>query len=421
MSVDASLPPLQVGQRLDRASRRLDEAGLDALIVTTLANVRYLTGFSGSAGVVLLTRDRVLLTTDGRYRTQSAEQVKRAGIADRVGIEIGGADVQRQALRDSVHDIVRGSSDFRVGLEADNVTWAASRRWSELLTGAEDDSPAAQDGSAAAEAASLATQGGSPSPSEPTPETLRRVLTVEPTSGFVEALREVKDEGEIARMARAALIADDALAEIRHLLEEAATGTVTETDVALELDSAMRRRGAEDRAFDTIVAAGPNSAKPHHQPTTRVLRRNDPVVIDFGAVFDGYRSDMTRTFCIGGEPTGELARVFEVVATSQAEGVAAVRSGIGAKDVDDVCRAVISSAGWAEAFEHGTGHGVGLDIHEAPTVSPLGTAILEPGVVVTVEPGVYLPGIGGVRIEDTLVVTSDGSRALTTFPKDVAA
>jgi len=242
-----------------------------------------------------------------------------------------------------------------------------------------------------------------------------------PTSRCIEALREVKDEAEIFRMARAAAIADAALDDVRELLRAATTRRVTEVEVALELDTAMRRRGAEDRAFDTIVASGPNSAKPHHQPTARPLGAGDPVVIDFGATFDGYRSDMTRTFCIGAEPSGELARVFAVVGESQAAGVAAVRAGVGAKEVDDACREVIASAGWAEAFEHGTGHGVGLDIHEAPTVSPLGTAILEPGVVVTVEPGVYLPEIGGVRIEDTLVVTDDGSQTLTTFSKDVVA
>jgi Xaa-Pro aminopeptidase len=158
----------------------------------------------------------------------------------------------------------------------------------------------------------------------------------------------------------------------------------------------MRRGGADGLAFETIVASGPNSAKPHHEPGERVIRAGDAVVIDFGAMFEGYRSDMTRTFCVGGPPQGELARIFEVVLASQAEGVAAVMPGVAAKDVDDVCR-------------------------KAPTVSALGTAILAPGVVVTVEPGVYIPGIGGVRIEDTLVVTEDGSRALTNFHKDVAA
>jgi Xaa-Pro aminopeptidase len=386
------LPAMQVAERLERARRRLAECSVDALLVTTLPNVRYLTGFSGSAGVVVLTEHGILLTTDGRYRTQSGQQIEAAGAQGVVDIEIGGAEAQRQAVR----SLLVSSGARRIGLEADNVSWAAARRWAELL-----EARLPESGQGAEEGA--------------------RGMDLVPTSRCIEALREVKDEAEIFRMARAAAIADAALDDIRELLRAATDRRVTEVEVALELDTAMRRRGAEDRAFDTIVASGPNSAKPHHQPTGRPLGAGDPVVIDFGATFDGYRSDMTRTFCIGSEPSGELARVFAVVGQSQAAGVAAVRAGVGAKDVDDACREVIASAGWAEAFEHGTGHGVGLDIHEAPTVSPLGTAILEPGVVVTVEPGVYLPEIGGVRIEDTLVVTDDGSQTLTTFSKDVVA
>jgi len=366
-----ALPALEVGARLDSLTGRLAEAEVDALVVTALANVRYLTGFSGSAGILVVTGTGALLTTDGRYRTQSAEQVAAAEVGGRVDIEVGGVGAQRDAVK------ARLVGSARVGLEADNVTWEAARRWTDLLEGTE----------------------------------------VTPTTGVVEALREVKDEGEVARMARAAAIADAALTEVLGLLGSG----ITETEFALALDTAMRRGGAESTAFDTIVAAGPNSAKPHHQPTDRPIAAGDPVVVDFGATFEGYRSDMTRTFCVGGAPTGDLARVFDVVRASQADGVAAVRPGAGTKEVDDVCRAVIAEAGWADAFEHGTGHGVGLDIHEAPTVSPLGTAILTPGVVVTVEPGVYLPGVGGVRIEDTLVVTEDGSRPLTTFTKEVAA
>jgi Xaa-Pro aminopeptidase len=362
----APLPPLDVAGRLDRLRARLADAGVDALLVTNLANVRYLTGFTGSAGLVAVTGSSALLTTDGRYRTQSAQEVEGSGAE--VEIVVGGVQAQREA----VHSMLSASP--RVGLEADDVSWAASRRWADAL-----------------------------------PE-------VVPTSGVVEALREVKDEGEIARMARAAAIADAALAEVLPGLARS-----TEQEFALALDTAMRRHGAEGSAFETIVAAGPNSAKPHHRPTGRAVEPGDPVVVDFGATYEGYRSDMTRTFSVGGQPAGELARVFEVVRVSQAGGVAAVGPGAGAKDVDDVCRKVIADAGWGEAFEHGTGHGVGLDIHEAPTVSPLGTAILSPGVVVTVEPGVYIPGVGGVRIEDTLVVTEDGSRALTTFTKDVIA
>jgi Xaa-Pro aminopeptidase len=363
------LPPITVRGRLDHLRDAFDKHEVDALVVTTLANVRYLTGFTGSAGVLAVTRAAAVLTTDGRYRTQSAEQVERAG-AD-VDIVIGPVAVQRQAVADVL------GADARIGLESDNVTWSGQRTWADLLGGGD--------------------------------------AGLVPTTNAVEALREKKDAAEIARMERAAAIADAALFEVLPLMSQG----VSEEHFALELDTAMRRGGAEGTAFDTIVAAGENSAKPHHRPGSRRIQHGDPVVVDFGATFEGYRSDMTRTFCVGEDPEGELARIFEVVRTSQAAGAAAVRPGISAKDVDDVCRRIISDAGWADRFEHGTGHGVGLDIHEAPTVSQLGTAILAPGFVVTVEPGVYVPGHGGVRVEDTLVVTDDGARPLTRFTKDI--
>jgi Xaa-Pro aminopeptidase len=364
-----ALPPITVTGRLDRLRAAFDALEVDALVITTLPNIRYLTGFSGSAGVLTVTRQRALLTTDGRYRTQSTEQLERAGAAGQVDITIGPVSLQRQAAQ----DVLGGQA--RIGLEADNVSWSGQRVWAELV-GAD--------------------------------------LLV-PTANAVERLREVKDTAEIARMERAAAIADAALFEVLPLMSEG----VTEEHFALELDTAMRRGGAESTAFETIVAAGENSAKPHHHPGGRHISPGDPVVVDFGATFEGYRSDMTRTFCVGSDPEGELARIFEVVRTSQAAGAQAVRPGISAKEVDDVCRQIITDAGWAERFEHGTGHGVGLDIHEAPTVSQLGTAILAPGFVVTVEPGVYVPGHGGVRVEDTLVVTEDGARPLTRFTKDI--
>jgi Xaa-Pro aminopeptidase len=358
---------MSVAGRLDALRAGFD--GIDALVVTTLPNVRYLTGFTGSAAVLVVTADGALLTTDGRYRTQSAEQVREAGTESDVEIAIGGLAEQRRVAEGYL------SAVSRVGLEADNVTWSGQRVWADLLGRAE----------------------------------------LVPTSNAVEALREIKDAAEIARMERAAAIADAALYEVLPLMSQ----EVTEEQFALELDTAMRRGGAESVAFETIVAAGPNSAMPHHRPGPRPVRRGDPVVVDFGATYEGYRSDMTRTFCVDAEPEGDMARVFAVVGASQAAGAAAVRPGIATKEVDDVCRAIIAEAGWAERFEHGTGHGVGLDIHEAPTVSQLGTAILAPGFVVTVEPGVYLPGQGGVRVEDTLVVTADGSRPLTRFTKDI--
>ncbi len=367
----APLPAITVGGRLDRLRAAFDLHEVDALVVTTLANVRYLTGFSGSAATLVVTKEAALLTTDGRYRTQSAEQLQQAGAAAQVEISIGPGSEQRQAARAALDS----AGSRRIGLEAGNVTWSGQRSWADLLSSD----------------------------------------TLVATSNAVEALRERKDAAEIARMERAAAIADAALFEVLPLMSQG----VTEEHFALELDTAMRRGGAESTAFETIVAAGENSAKPHHHPGSRTINGGDPVVVDFGATFEGYRSDMTRTFCVDAEPEGELARIFDVVQTSQAAGAAAVRPGISAKDVDDVCRRIIAEAGWAERFEHGTGHGVGLDIHEAPTVSQLGTAILAPGFVVTVEPGVYVPGHGGVRVEDTLVVTEDGARPLTRFTKDI--
>ena len=368
-----ALPPIAVTGRLDRLRAAFDSHEVDALVVTTLANIRYLTGFAGSAGVLTVTRDAALLTTDGRYRTQSAEQVDNAGAAPQVEIVIGPVAEQRKAAQQLL-----GPTIARIGLEADSISWSGQRTWADLLQADRPD----------------------------------RLV---PTTNAVEALRERKDEAEIARMERAAAIADAALFDTLPLMGQG----VTEEHFALELDTAMRRNGAESTAFETIVASGENSAKPHHHPGGRRIDRGDPVVVDFGATFEGYRSDMTRTFCVDTDPEGELARIFEVVQTSQAAGAAAVRPGVSVKEVDDVCRDIIREAGWAERFEHGTGHGVGLDIHEAPTVSQLGTAILAPGFVVTVEPGVYVPGHGGVRVEDTLVVTEDGARALTRFTKDI--
>jgi Xaa-Pro aminopeptidase len=381
-ALDEPLAPLSVVGRLDRARTALSDVETedgppDGILVTNPANIRWLTGFTGSAAVLLVTGERALLTSDGRYRTQAAEQLAAAGVADDVGVCIGGVTTQREALAEAAD-----GADV-LGLESAHVSWSAVQSWEAVFA--------------------------------------PRLLV--PTQGVIEALRVVKDEGEVLRMERAAAIADAALGSVLHLLADAGSGrggALTESHFAASLDHAMRVLGAEDRAFETIVASGENSAKPHARPGTRVLRPGDPVVVDFGASYDGYRSDMTRTFCLGGEPTGELATVFAVVAASQAAGAASVAPGVTAGDVDSVCRDVIAEAGWAERFEHGTGHGVGLDIHEGPSVGAGSTAILELGTVVTVEPGVYLPTLGGVRIEDTLLVTGSGSRPLTRFPKEVA-
>jgi Xaa-Pro aminopeptidase len=236
-----------------------------------------------------------------------------------------------------------------------------------------------------------------------------------PTLNLVEELRRVKDPGELARLAAAATIADEALDRVRPQL---ASG-LTEESFGRTLDFEMRRLGASGPSFETIVASGPNAAMPHHRPGSRPIRADEPVVLDFGARFDGYCSDMTRTVWVDEVADPDLRRAVDVVLASQAAGVAAVAAGVACSDVDQACRQVIADAGWGPYFVHGTGHGVGLDIHEAPSVAATSTDTLGVGYVVTVEPGVYLPGLGGVRIEDTVVVTADGCRPLTSTPKDL--
>jgi Xaa-Pro aminopeptidase len=369
------LPTLQTASRIARLRERIAQEELDCLLVGALSNVRYLTGFTGSAGVLLVTRDAARLVTDGRYRTQAAEQLDSAGVAPLIEILVGRVPAQNESIVDLVRQTV-GAAGGRVGLEAEHVVWAQKRRWAELLF-----------------------------PSEPVA-----------TSGLVEGLRVVKDAGEIARIEQAAAFADGALGEVLPMLAK----SYTESEVALALDVAMRRLGAEDRAFETIVASGPNSAKPHARPGDRTIEPGDAIVIDFGAVVDGYRSDMTRTFFAGDNLHPRMREVYDAVLESQRTGVLAVRAGVTAGDVDEACRKSLADVGLGDAFEHGTGHGVGLDIHEAPSVGPGSTGILERGTVVTVEPGAYLAGLGGVRIEDTVVVTAHGCRTLTSFTKSFA-
>jgi Xaa-Pro aminopeptidase len=354
--------------RIPRLRERVAEQA-DALLVTRLVNIRYLTGFSGSAGLLLVLPDELVFVTDGRYKDQSAEQLRAAGVEARIEIGLTGA-AQQETLRAAATGV------GRLALEAHDVTWSQQRSFaSDWFSGAE----------------------------------------LVPTENLVEDLRRVKDAGELARMAEAARIADHALEVTRPLLAK----EPTEEDVAISLDFEMRRAGASGPSFDTIVASGPNGAKPHSRPGPRRIREGDLVVLDFGAIYDGYCSDMTRTVSIGEPRDDTIRRMVDVVAESQRAGVAAVRAGVTAVAVDEACRQIIDNAGWADAFIHGTGHGVGLEIHEAPRVSYSSPDTLEVGQVVTVEPGVYLPTHGGVRIEDTVVVTEEGCTVLTNAPKDL--
>jgi Xaa-Pro aminopeptidase len=368
-----TLPAMDVSGRAGRLRARLDGAGCDALVVSHLTNVRYLSGFAGTNGTIVLTPDGLTLVTDPRYDLRATDELAAAGVDASLVIARTG-DEHRDALRSALVGVTR------VGLEADHVSWADQRRYAE--------------------------------------DRLPEVELV-PTTGLVEDLRAVKDTGEVARIEAAAGIADAALAATRHLIEEPDGELPTEAGFAAALDAEVRRLGAADVSFPTIVAAGPNGARPHHEPGDRSIEPGDLVICDFGALVDGYHSDMTRTIVAGGleRLDDERARMLEVVTAAQAAGVAAVRAGRDASEIDAACREVIAEAGWADAFVHGTGHGVGLDIHEAPRVSTAPGATLLDGHVVTVEPGVYLPGLGGVRVEDTVVVTPTGHRTLTRAPK----
>ena len=358
-------------QRRANLRDRLGNAGLDAMLVTDLVNVRYLSGFSGSNAALLVFADddaRSVLATDGRYRTQAARQAPDL----RVVIE--------RACGPHLAGLAAAEGVGRLGFESHVVT---------------------VDGYDA-----LARAAGST-------ELVR-------ASGMVEALREVKDAGEIALLRLACEAADAALTDL------VARGGLrpgrTERQVGRELESLILDHGADGISFETIVAAGANSAVPHHRPTDAVLATGDFVKIDFGALVGGYHSDMTRTFVLGRAADWQLD-LYELVANAQREGREALVPGMACNKVDAAARQVIADAGYGDCFTHGLGHGVGLQIHEAPGIGASSAGTLLAGSAVTVEPGVYLPDRGGVRIEDTLVVGSDPSKApelLTRFPKELA-
>jgi Xaa-Pro aminopeptidase len=358
---------MPVAGRAKAVRAGMTEAGVDALVVTDRLNVRYLTGFSGSAGFVVLTPSAMTLITDGRYEEQAGVELDASGGEGEVQIGLT-EDAQRELATKAIEGVTK------LGIEADDVSWTRQQAFASTWF----------------------------------PDT-----ELVPTSQLIEAVRAVKDHAEVARIERACLIADAALVALRPLLEHAPS----EQDVAAELDHLMRRGGAEDSSFPTIVASGPNSARPHHRPGPRILTEGDMVVFDFGALVDGYASDMTRTFVLG-EPTDRQRQVFDVVTAAQAAGVAAVATGVATVDVDQACRAVIADAGLGDHFTHGTGHGVGLAIHEIPYLGKTSKATLQTGNVVTVEPGVYIAGFGGVRVEDSVLVTAHGCRPLTLHPKD---
>lgn len=337
---------------------------IDAILVTDLTHMRYLTGFSGSNGALLLRKDlSAVVTTDGRYVTQIAEEVPDIK-----------AVIQRNVGANLLENL---EGPQRVGFESSFVSVEQFKKLEEAC-----------------------------------PED----VTLVPVSGVIEKQRETKDSFELEQLEKVALVANNALED---MLEagELAIGR-TERQVAADLEYRMRKAGAERVSFDTIVASGPNSAMPHHGADDRVIESGDLVTIDFGAHLRGFNSDMTRTFVMG-ELTNFAEEIYNVVLKSQLAGVAAATPGTALVDVDRACREVIEDAGYGEYFVHSTGHGIGLHVHEGPSAASTGKGHLEENMTLTIEPGIYIPGKGGVRIEDTLIITSGAPKIITPSSKEL--
>ena len=351
--------------RIERLRSALATAGVQALIVTHPPNIRYLTGLAASAGAVVVGLAECGLIVDSRY----LEMARRVTAADSdLQIRLASAGIDH-----AIGDEIRSMRVTQAGIEAAYLPVARYERLRTILN-----------------------------------QSARTVIV--PTEGIVERLRVVKDAGELASLREAARRLSGIAARARDFVQSGRT----EMAVAALVDAAIREAGFERPAFETIVASGPNSALPHARPTSRMLADGDGVVLDFGGIYDGYCVDLTRTLHLG-QPGAGFRRLFRAVAEAHAAAIGAVQPGARATDIDGAARRVLECHGLLEAFGHGTGHGLGLEVHEEPRISPLAPmdARVEPGMVFTVEPGAYLPGIGGVRIEDDVLVTESGCELLT--------
>ncbi|MBI4233508.1 MAG: aminopeptidase P family protein [Chloroflexi bacterium] len=351
-----------MSERMKRLRTKLREKELDALLVSTPENRRYLSGFTGSAGYLLITQEAAILATDFRYVEQGGQQAPAFRL-----VRIGSGF-------DWFPKLVGELGVHKAGFESQDLTVATYKALTEAL----------KEASASSGVSLLAT------------------------ASIVELLRAVKEPEELALISRAVAIADEAFEEV------APTIRVGESEqaVAWRLEKAMRERGAEALSFETIVATGPNAALPHHRPSEQPIGAGEPVVIDMGARYRGYCSDMTRTLCLGGGDE-RFRAVYDTVLGAQLTAIAAVQGGMTSGEADGIARSIIEKAGYGDNFGHGLGHGIGLAVHEHPRVGPNAQAVLEDGMVFTIEPGIYLPGWGGVRIEDTVVLEGGRVRSLS--------
>ncbi len=338
----------------------LKQRSVDAFLVTKMENVRYLSGFTGSTAVLLITRRGGIFLTDSRYATQSEKEV--AGFSVRI-LRRG------EKMMERIARLIRSRRYHRIGFEGGDLRVEAFQTLKKAL------SP----------------------------------ISLVPMRPGVEALRTVKTERELDELQVAIRRAEQAFKKVKKQIRPGRG----EDEIALTMEHAMRKNGASKVAFDTIVASGVRSAMPHGIASSKKIARGDLVIVDFGAECNGYFSDMTRTLYVGRRLSGKKREIFDLVRAAQEAAIALVRPGITFGEIDHAAREPIEKAGYGAFFGHGTGHGIGLEVHELPGVTPNSQVVVEEGMVFTIEPGVYLPGLGGVRIEDMVLATGKGCRVLT--------
>lgn len=351
--------------RLEKLRHQLENQGLDALVVTHPQNRRYLSGFTGSDGALFITPDQAILITDFRYLEQAEGESPDFELAKAT------TDLFPKAVR----ELVAKSGVQRVGFESHHLSVAKHGDWSAEAAGFE----------------------------------------LVPVGELVEKMRAIKDEGEMGKIRRAVALGDAAMAHIREFIKPG----VTEKEVAWELEVHMRTHGAEAVAFDIIVASGPNGAMAHATISDRAIGVGEPIVIDIGARVHGYHSDLTRTLVLG-EPDARFQEIYDLVLKAQEGALEGIRPEMTGREADALARDVIEEAGYGENFGHGLGHSVGLEIHENPKARKVSEDVLRPGMTLTVEPGIYITGWGGVRIEDLVVIRQDRVEVLSQADKDPA-
>lgn len=349
-------------QRLERLRYLMGSKDIQYLLITKPENRYYLSGFTGSTGVLLIGLDTADFLTDFRYMEQAQQQCPSFHL---VKVE--------QSLFGVTSELIRNYKGEKLFIEENHLTVKQFHELKEKLAG----------------------------------------IDVEPSQELVEQLRIIKDDQEAETLRKAMSIGDKAFTHILQFIQPG----ISERDLALELEFYMRRQGASGVAFETIMASGPRAALPHGVASDRVLQTGDLLTMDFGCIYQGYHSDMTRTVVLG-TPDEKQQEVYNIVLEAQLAGLAAVKQGVTAREVDAAARKVIAGKGYGEFFGHSTGHGVGLAIHEQPRLAATDETVLQAGMAVTIEPGIYLPGWGGVRIEDSVLVTEDGCERLTSSPKN---